>query len=77
MCNGPEKNVLAGVGRPNLKSRNLFGNVETGLEMLFSSAILLWTLVMNQSRVVVTFFDSLTQRSVTRPRPISCEPGLS
>ena len=56
-------------------SRNLFGNVETGLEMLFSSAPLLWTstLAMNQSRVVVPFSDWFTQRSISFmrswPRP--------
>ena len=55
----------------DITSRNLFGNVETGLEMLFSSAPLLWTstLAMIQSRVVFPFSDWFTQRSITRARP--------
>ena len=65
-----QKNVSAGVAPCNIKSRNLFGNFETGLEMLFSSAPLLWTstLAMSQSRVVVPFSDWFTQRSITGPR---------
>ena len=36
MCNGPAKKVSAGIALCNIKGRKLFGNVETGLEMLFT-----------------------------------------
>ena len=38
--NGFAKQVSADVALSNIKSRNLFENVETGLKMLLSSAIL-------------------------------------
>ena len=60
----PFANVSVGVATRNIKSRNLFRNVETGLEMSFSSAILLWTLAMNHCQLVVPFSDWLTKRSV-------------
>ena len=48
----------------------MFGNVESGLEMLFlvctSSTILVWMLAMNQSQLVIPFSDWLTQRSIAR-----------
>ena len=40
----------------------MFGNVESGLEMLF----LVWMLAINQSQLVIPFSDWLTQRSITR-----------
>ena len=35
MCNGAAKQVSAGVAPCDIKSRNLFGNVKAGLEILF------------------------------------------
>ena len=58
--NGSVKQASADVAPSNIKSRNLFENVETGLKMLLSSAILFWTLVMNHGRRVVPFSDWLT-----------------
>lgn len=61
--NGPAKKASADVAPPNIKSPNLFKNVETGLEslkILLSSAILFWTVAMNLGRRVVPFSDWLT-----------------
>ena len=58
--NGSAKQVSADVEPSNIKSRNLFENVETDLKMLLPSAILFWTLVMNDGRRVVPFSDWLT-----------------
>ena len=58
--NVSSKQVSADVAPSNIKSRNLFQNVETGLKMLLPSAILFWTLVMNHGRRVVPFSDWLT-----------------
>ena len=52
MCNGPAKKVSAGDAPCNIKGRKSFGNVETGLEMLFTTP--------------QPVSDWLTQRSVTR-----------
>ena len=59
-CDGAAKQVSAGVGLCFIESQNWPGNVESGLEMLFSSATLLWMLVMNHGRLVVLFSDCLT-----------------
>ena len=53
MCNGAVKQVSAGVATCNIKGRDSFGNVETGLEMLFT-----WPKPVS---------DWLTQRRVARP----------
>ena len=61
--NGSATQASADVAPSNIKSRNLFENVENGLkslEMLLSFAILFWTLVMNHGRRVVPFSDWLT-----------------
>ena len=60
--NGSAQQASADVALSTIKSRNLFENVETGLEMLLSSAILFWTLVMNYGRRVVPFSDWRTYR---------------
>ena len=69
-CNDAAKNVSAGVASCNIKRRNLFGNVETGLEMLplvcTLSAILVWTLPVNHGCLLVTVSDWLTRRRVKR-----------
>ena len=53
--NGSAQKASADVAPSNIKSRNLFENVEPGLKMLLSSASFFWTLVMNHSRRVVPF----------------------
>ena len=58
--NGSATQASADVAPSNIKSRNLYENVETGLKMLLSSAILFWTLAMNHGRRVVPFSDWLT-----------------
>ena len=61
--NGPAKKASADVAPSNIKSPNLFKNVETGLKslkILLSSAILFWTVAMNLGRRVVPFSDWLT-----------------
>ena len=58
--NGSVTQASADVAPLNIKSRNLFENVETGIKMMLSSAILFWTLVMNHGRRVVPFSDWLT-----------------
>ena len=52
MCNGAAKKVSADFAPCNIKGRHSFGNVETGLEMLFT-----WPQPVS---------DWLTLRSVTR-----------
>ena len=61
--NGSAKQVSADVASSNIKSRNLSDNVETGLKMLLSSAILFRTLVMSNVDVLLRFLIGL--RSVT------------
>ena len=68
--NVSSKQVSADVAPSNIKSRNLFHNVETGLTMLLSSAILFQMLAMNHGRLVVPFSDWLTQRRVTSPSEV-------
>ena len=58
--NGSVTQASADVAPSNIKSRNLYENVETVLKMLLSSAILFWTLAMNHGRCVVPFYDWLT-----------------
>ena len=58
-CNDSAKEVSAGVAPCNVKGRNFFGNVKTGLKMLFSPANLFWTLAMNHGQLDVPFFDRL------------------
>ena len=57
MCNGATKEVSAGIAPCNIKCRNLFANVETGLKM-------------NHGRLIPVS-DWLTQRSVRRPSETS------
>ena len=57
--NGSATQASADVAQSNIKSRNLFENVETGLKKLLSSAILFWTLAMNDGRRVLPFSDWL------------------
>ena len=40
VCNGAAKQVSAGVAPCNIKCRNLFGNVKTGLKMLLRNQII-------------------------------------
>ena len=55
--NGSATQASADVAPSNIKSRNLIENVETGLKMLLSSAILFQTLAMHHGRRVVPFSD--------------------
>ena len=55
--NGSATQASADVAPSNIKSRNLYENVETSLKMLLSSAILFQTLAMDHGRRVVPFSD--------------------
>ena len=52
----PCEEVSAGIALCNIKGQNLFGNIETGLQMLFSSVILLWMFAMNRGRLIFSVF---------------------
>ena len=71
MCNGAAKQVSTGIAPCNIKCRNLFGNVETGLKMLSPDSRNISRYQFHALGRERAVSDWLTQRSVTRPNETS------